>query len=282
MNNKEVVYFDYNIFEDFYKKDPETCDIVNQAKLKYRLPYSPAHLEDLASAMMWREHNKEEAKDASRICAERTFNISSITDNLEIFPAKDAKPTRLVREHPTECMMRVLKCFDRNRELEVREKHLLESMKANDEDGGKSLTFSNQPIDFLSKPEFHTELQKRFSSSRVLTQNARKAGLVDFYWENICKSHEVLEHVLEILMNYLEELRFRPEPLENSRSRMHDVSHIIYATKSDIFVTRDKRFLHKARVAYNYLKIPTKTMHFKDFKKVMTQDSETKTEEPSK
>jgi len=77
----------------------------------------------------------------------------------------------------------------------------------------------------------------------------------------------VLEHVFEILMNYLEEIRFRPEDVKKSRSRMHDVTHAIYATKADIFVTGDDRFYHKVRVAYNFLGVPTKVLFLDDFLK---------------
>ena len=95
--------------------------------------------------------------------------------------------------------------------------------------------------------------------------NKKKAGLEDFKWPSISKSHAVLEHVFEILMNYLEEVRFRPEEVKKSRSRMHDVTHAIYATKAEIFVTGDDRFYHKIKVAYHYLNVLTKILSLEEF-----------------
>ncbi|MOA10043.1 hypothetical protein D3C78_1299130 [compost metagenome] len=163
--------------------------------------------------------------------------------------------------------MRVLEYFDRNRFLDSRERKLLKDLKASDVDGARSRIASNLPVTFLSSAEYDSEIKKKFNSDAVLQENARQAGLPDFSWESISISHQVLEHVFEILMNYLEELRFKPEKVKMARSRMHDVTHAIYATKANFFVTGDDRFCHKVRVAYTYLGVPTKIMHLDEFLK---------------
>jgi hypothetical protein len=74
-----------------------------------------------------------------------------------------------------------------------------------------------------------------------------------------------MEHVFEVIFNYFEEIRYKPDAAKKSRSRMHDVSHAIYAAHSDYFVTNDGNFASKALVAYTYLGVPTQVVYYLKF-----------------
>lgn len=265
MNSKKIVYLDYNIFESYRANDVEGLrSLVDSLKSEYRLPYSPAHMEDLASSIGWRDFEEAEIKPFLKLCESRLQNVIDISNMLEIFPGEGNHPTRLIEEHPGKCLIRVLNHFDRNRYLDVRERMMLDQMKAADTNGERSSIVSNLPPEFLSIPEYAVQLQEKFEASYDLMNNKRQAGLVDLKWPSISQSHAVLEHVFEILMNHLEEIRFRPENVKKSRSRMHDVTHAIYATKADFFVTGDERFFHKVKVAYSFLGVPTKILSLDD------------------
>jgi hypothetical protein len=266
MTAKKVIYLDYNIFESYRVNDVEGLRaVVDGLKDDHVLPYSPAHMEDLASSLAWRDFEEDEIKVALERCQERLQNVIDISKMVEVFPGKEHQPTQIVVEHPGACLVRVLEHFARNRFLDVRERLLLERIKATDTKGERSSKISNLPVDFLSATEYALQIQSKLEASRELMNNKKEAGLEDFKWPSISKSHAVLEHVFEILMNYLEEVRFRPEEVKKSRSRMHDVTHAIYATKADIFVTGDDRFYHKIKVAYHYLNVPTKILSLEEF-----------------
>lgn len=268
MSAKKIIYLDYNIFESYRVNDVEGLRaVVDGLKDEHVLPYSPAHMEDLASSLAWREFDEAEIKLVLKRCEDRLQNVIDISNMVEVFPGKGNSPTCIIKEHPGACLIRVLEHFDRNRFLDVREHTLLDQMKATDAKGERSSKISNLPLEFLSAPEYAMQLQKKFEADHVLMNNKRQAGLVDLKWPCISQSHAVLEHVFEILMNYLEEVRFRPEDVKKSRLRMHDVTHAIYATKTDIFVTGDDRFYHKVRVVYNFLGVPTKVWSLDDFLK---------------
>ena len=50
MTAKKVIYLDYNIFESYRVNDVEGLRaVVDGLKDEHVLPYSPAHMEDLAS-----------------------------------------------------------------------------------------------------------------------------------------------------------------------------------------------------------------------------------------
>lgn len=266
MTAKKVIYLDYNIFESYRANDVEGLRaVVDGLKDEHVLPYSPAHMEDLASSLAWQEFGEDEIKAVLERCEGRLQNVIDISKMVEVFPGQGHKPTRMVEEHPGACLVRVLDHFDRNKFLEVRERELLEQIKATDAKGERSTRMSNLPVEFLSDPEYALQLQKKFEASRELMNNKQEAGLTDLKWPSIARSHAVLEHVFEMLMNYLEEVRFKPEKVKNSRTRMHDVTHAIYATKADVFVTGDDRLYHKARVAYHYLDVPTEVLSLETF-----------------
>ena len=56
----------------------------------------------------------------------------------------------------------------------------------------------------------------------------------------------VLEHSFNYIANWLEMIGYYRESEDKSRSRLHDVSHIIYASYSDLFVSNDKKLIKKA------------------------------------
>ncbi|MQT88035.1 hypothetical protein [Pseudomonas helleri] len=268
MSSKKMIYLDYNLFESYRQNDLAGLRVaVDAIKDKHILPYSPAHMEDLASSLMWKEHSETEIKSLMARSEERLENIIKISKMVEVFPAPSHQPTQVIQEHPGECLLRVLKHFDRNEFLEVRESNLLKGLKASDADGKRASQISNLPVDFLSSPEYDAAILERYAAEWELMQKKKEAGLENLKWPEISKSHEVLEHVFEVLMNYLEEIRFRPEDVKLSRSRMHDVTHSIYATKADYFITGDDRFYHKARAVYDYLGVPTKVLSRKEFLK---------------
>ncbi|RON91648.1 hypothetical protein [Pseudomonas fluorescens] len=268
MTDRKMIYLDYNIFESYRVNDVEDLRAaVDAIKDKHVLPYSPAHLEDLASSLMWKDFDESEIPPLMERSQDRLQNIIDISKSVEVFPAPRHQPTRVIREHPGECLLRVLEHFDRNLFLEVRERNLLEDMKATDVKGERSSRVSNLPVNFLSAPEYDSAIMQKYASDRAFMQKKREAGLTDLKWPDISKSHEVLEHVFEILMNYLEEIRFRPEDINKSRSRMHDVTHAIYATKADYFITGDVRFYHKVRAIYDYLRVPTTVLTLNEFLK---------------
>lgn len=215
MSPKKMIYLDYNLFESYRQDDlPGLREAVDAIKDKHILPYSPAHMEDLASSLMWKEHSEAEIKSLMARSEDRLENIINISKMVEVFPAPSHQPTRVIQEHPGECLIRVLKHFDRNEFLEVRESNLLKGLKANDADGKRACQISNLPVDFLSSPEYDAAILERYAADWALMQKKKEAGLENLKWPDISKSHEVLEHVFEVLMNYLEEIRFRPEDVK--------------------------------------------------------------------
>lgn len=267
MSSRKLIYLDYNVFVYYHdNKEPKIRLHIDKLKGAYRFCYSPAHLEDIGSSLMWyRGRNKAEAKRIAKQTINKAITISKITGDLEIFPGTGSEPAKFIREFPTRCLDRVLKHADRNYFLDPREREMLESFKAQDPKGETSNVMANMPVDFLSRPEYEKPLLEKLKSSLSLAEKCARAGITNYMWESISKSQEVMEHVFEVVFNHLEEIRYKPDAVKKSRSRMHDVSHAIYAAHADYFVTNDGGCASKARVVYSYLGVPTEVVNYLHF-----------------
>lgn len=81
-------------------------------------------------------------------------------------------------------------------------------------------------------------------------------------------NHNMLEKTITVILNFLEKIGYNQE--ENNsvvklRSRMHDVTHAIYGSQADYFVTNDRRFRMKLNATYKYLDIPCIVISPDDF-----------------
>lgn len=267
MSSRKIIYLDYNVFAYYFDGEtPDLCDYVNSLKSTYDFCYSPAHLEDVGSSLMWcGDIDDEEIKKVSQKAIDKVVSISKITNDMEIVPGKGNNPAEFVTEFPAECLHRVLAGAHLNYELDPKERKMLDDYKAQDLEGKISNVMANLPVDFLSRPEYEAPFIRKLDSSPQLMRKCAEAKVSDYSWESISVSHEVMEHVFEVLFNHLEEIRYKPDHVRKSRSRMHDVSHAIYAAHTDFFVTNDGGLASKIRVAYSYLSVPTQVIDYEDF-----------------
>lgn len=271
---QKSVYLDYNIFA--YIFEGAHVDLhrkIEQLRLDYKVPYSPAHIEEVATALMQPKPDASSFLDALKLSHRRLQSISEITSNVELLP-NDSGPTLERIESPWECFIRVIKHYDVNQVIESREEIMLAAFKATDANGELANRNSNLPNDFLSDPKHESDIKLKLYFDVPLALAARKVGVSEIKWPEISRSHALTERTLELVMNHLEEIRYRPEKVSKSRSRMHDVTHAIYAASTDYLVSNDPRFLEKARVAYQYLGIKTKVLSLERFMELETLSCE--------
>lgn len=72
----------------------------------------------------------------------------------------------------------------------------------------------------------------------------------------------VIEFLIELLMKFLYTKRVATD--KNGLSKFFDVTHIIFATQCDIFISGDKKLIKKAQLIYDFLKISTKIIYIED------------------
>ncbi|MGN6899528.1 hypothetical protein ACTHT7_05795, partial [Neisseria sp. P0017.S010] len=75
----------------------------------------------------------------------------------------------------------------------------------------------------------------------------------------------IVEAYINLAANLLEKLGYYRESENKYRSRLHDVSHMIYGAYCDVFVSADKKMINKLKAIYSALNIPTEVLSLLDF-----------------
>lgn len=83
------------------------------------------------------------------------------------------------------------------------------------------------------------------------------------FLRNYFPLHEAL---VEKIFEFLEKIRFYSEKSKDYISSLHDVTHAIYASYCDIFVTNDKRLKKKTEVIFTWLGVDTCVLNKKELK----------------
>lgn len=259
MNSKKI-YLDQNVMSEYLSGgNTVLIDTVLKLKNSNQFLYSPAHMEELAVPFM-----KESNKEMKQRVLEEIDCISELTDNNEVFPGT-TNPMCIKVENPLVCFNRVVDFYPLNSILEQQENEQLEQYKSTDPTGKTAQKMSNQNSSILLQEQHSSALNLRFHLDILAGMSAKQVGLRDFKYPEILKSHATFERCIEITFCYLESIRYRPEAVKKSRSRMHDVSHAIYGSIADILVTDDDRFSKKLQAVYKYWGIETEILSTDDF-----------------
>lgn len=265
MENRKKIYLDYNLVAYYLERKPiDFCEKFDLLRKFFSFPYSPAHLEEIAVPIMMAHKAGNQLESILKLGSDKINNLSAMTGNLALAPREGSK-TVLVREAPIDCLRRVITYYGRNGEVEQNEENFLQNCKNGDPSGDIANRVSSLPVSFLRETEFGQDLKLRLHFDMMCALEARKAKITDFRWPFIGRTHQLLERTLELSFNFLEEIRFKPEKVSKSRSRIHDVTHAIYATSADYLVSNDDRFISKVKAVYSYFGIKTKVISLHEF-----------------
>ncbi|MGF7177127.1 hypothetical protein [Azospirillum doebereinerae] len=255
-----VIYLDYNILmklmDGCLPKVSEKIEELRSSK-KVIFPYSPAHIEEISVS-------KLHGKASDEMILEKLGFIDRFTEQMELHPAR-GRPTRLLKEASLECYKRVVAAP--NDYLHDLEESRLREFSEHE---GKTFTANvstNIPYDRVFDNEDVRSAFRGFMLKRVRNEAFHK---VDSFREqasfpSLRWRHEDVEVIFELLFNFMETIRYSPEPVKKYRSRMHDISHSIYGSAADVIVTDDRRFLRKLRTVYYFLSVGSLALHTDEF-----------------
>lgn len=255
---KKYVYFDYNIVS-YLRKDEFhelTEAFENLDKKSHIVVFSPAHLEDIAVTEMQDNHRSD-------IAREEVGFLEKICHHNGLRPTRRHEPVEFFDESPFDCYKRVLKYYNRNKIAEYIDKQVLAEANANNTPETSPKYMANIPVDTVlseHKAEIISDLAKEFKLSKNETRK-----ILQWKFKQFKKNFALLEGYVNLAANCLEYIGFKREKEENYRSRLHDVSHIIYAAHTNIFVTDDKKLNLKTKAIYSSIDVPTNVMDRKGF-----------------
>lgn len=267
-NSKKIIYLDYNLIAYYCDRtNVPFCEKFDLLRDFCEFPYSPAHLEEIAVPIMKEQKTGNALEAVIALGNSKINNLSVMTKNLELAP-REGLSTIFKRELPIDCLRRVITYYNWNDKVERQEEQFLQKCKDSDPFGDIANKISNFPTSFLCDTEFGEKLDTKLRSDLMCITEANKVKITSFKWPFIGRSHQLLERTLELSFDFLEEIRFKPEKVSKSRSRMHDVTHAIYATSADYLISNDDRFIAKTKAVYNYFKIKTKVISLDEFIKI--------------
>lgn len=274
------LYIDHNIFiQTLYVNELKTylCQLSNK---NVNVIYSPAHIEEIHKVYANEQSNFKDRMPGL------LANISEITNNKESFPT--AKGLVIKIENPNECYLRVSEYDTRDRvevdglsKMGVDKKHYAELL-AQDK---HNQSISNIPNDKIWEHPAVKQIVDDLNNNiqMIIQQNNSSIDVKRLYMLGINKklpssfkfkrgnfsrlvnSHKELEYTIEVLFRVLNYCGYYADKKpETAISGIHDVSHAIYATKADVFVTTDNRFAQRCMAVYSFLGIKTKVIACKE------------------
>lgn len=257
------IYLDYNLFAHLH----EGTNLALQAKMsalsdRHKFPYSPAHMEEIASGLARPSDTPPLDRLAAAFC--KIDDVSRTSRNVQLSPTT-LGPMVTKEEQPLECFLRVMRHYRKEPAVEKNDWYTRDSVKKANVCGDLANQLPNLPSEFPASREARENLRLELFFRSDLPLICRAHGVNDIYWPTISYHFPVLQRAIELTMGFLEETSYLPEQVRQARSLEHDVAHSIYASGCEQFVTNDKRLYEKARVTYTYLSIPTEVLMLEDF-----------------
>lgn len=237
--DKPVLYFDFNTYICLKKNVP-----IENVTDEYQFVYSPAHLEELANSIRENDfiYNESIENDLKY--------LSDLTNNMEFLPDID-EGIKMCIESPYFPLKRVIEDYEGTTLSEQLEKNFLENRQPIKKEQRVKVRGS-EISGVLSTPE-----AEKLMSTQAWYKDYKNIGDKEKFWSKYKNNYNFLFTSLVELVNVIEILDNNPEPSRKFRSHLHDTTHLIYATKSDIFVTHDNRLYDKAIEIYTFLGVKT-------------------------
>ncbi|MDG3008394.1 hypothetical protein [Paludisphaera mucosa] len=282
----KTIYLDHDVFVRLRRDErPGLAGHIAAFKQEeFLFTYSPAHLEEIAVII----REVQDQTEAEKRVAESIAILSQTTGNWEFLPAEHNQgPSRLIQEDPRICMSRVLDGYELTLAAEENERSLM-SMKSaaafEEVYGELGADVKAEPgVPLFERRRAEDEInvlavnnlapENLFTDSKVLAGLGVKLWNYNYEWNldtlpkgaELLASHKTRETVVNLVFAYLEQIGYRADSFDKFRSRMHDVSHAIYAAAANVVVTGDGRYLMRLRAAHRFLGLPTLPLSLDEF-----------------
>lgn len=210
-------------------------------------PYSPAHVEEIARA-----HQLERGLPLDGKMA----NLAQVSGGIAMMPTSDG-PAEIRSEDPRLCLERVLR--DRGRELT---EDVVELERARYEAGDMSRPAGEWAAARRSVQKCTPDTV--FSNAHVMAWIDNLARNLHFRRRtaSFAERRDTIATLFDVLNMHGFQAEPRPHRTEN---RVHDVTHAIYATYADVFVSNDRKLRNTAKAVYLWCGLETEVIDRPEF-----------------
>jgi hypothetical protein len=242
-----------NIMINYRKQENEDLiKVINYVSKNENIffPYSPAHIEEIAVI------RRKGGKSSNKYINQNLRVVSKISKNYEYKPSD--KGILLVSEKPKICFDRVVEDYPNT------------TIKAEGWERDKVSSWNTLKIKYTSDELDKMLPEEIFKDNDIVDLLKKKLSppYIPKYYE-FQYNFKTIEVLLEVIFDFLDEIGYKNDKRaikkEKYRSRMHDISHGIYATKASVIVTDDANFKDKLTAVYSLLAISTKIISSEEF-----------------
>lgn len=250
------LYFDHNVIIDLQNnRRPNLVECISKIdRSEYQIPFSPAHIEEIAALVMHYGETEEIANHKLDFLAE-------ITQSTALLPFKRNDTNQVEEggiyvssENPKTTYDRVIFHYKNNKIAEDHQKEKIANGERLEEALGVSSKEANnldikKEID-LFKPRLHQIILENCDMKM-----APQCHEINF--EYLRRSFPLHEMTVEKIFEFLEARRYFPDKSTQFLSGLHDTTHAIYAAYCDVLVTNDNKLSKKAAATFSWLGIKT-------------------------
>ena len=264
------LYFDYNVISYLRTGKLPTnisCEIIYKIdfiKQNFSVAFSPAHLEDIAVSKMRCGVSDDIVE------AEIAF-LTKLAGRNSLRPVTREKLKIYYDEYPIDCYKRVIENYGGNDIAEEIDRFVIEDANKNPISNPKEIN-NIPPEQVLSENRKYREIISiDLFDHGIVKNHCERIKSLEWKFDDIKDRFYIFEAYVNFAANLLEKMGYFREKEKKYRSRLHDVSHIIYAAYCDIFVSSDKKMLNKTKAIYSMLDVPTKVISFDEFQKILNE-----------
>ena len=252
------VYLDHNLIV-YLRKDlsQELTEKIDKLKRNgCEFIFSPAHLEEVAVSFKRSGVSKEVVDSDIKF-------LTSLCHNNSLRPVTRDE-VRYGTEYPKECYQRVISTYELNDIAETIDERVIND--ANKNPAGSPKEMNNlEPTKIFNHIHYIELTLLSLMNEGLITQSEATANLTKWPNLNLKDRFCVLAHSVNFAANMLEKMGYFREETKKARSRLHDVTHMVYGRYADIFVTNDTKLLKKTQAIYSLLGIPTLVLSMDEF-----------------
>lgn len=248
--NIPLFYLDNNAFIGVKKLLDKYKTLRDNPIQNNQIVYGPAHLEELANS------NRNNILELTTEIYSDLNILNEITNTVEFLPS-ECKGIVLVKENSMNGYVRVINEYDKTIIAEIEEMIFLIFRATIRKEKGLHLRGDNIK-NVLESNVAQKFLSKSFEWYGEYSENKEK------FWNKHKEDYDFLFQTMEELSKLIDVLDNNPEPTRLYRSHLHDVTHLIYASHADYFITDDKRLRKKFEEVKRFFGFNTLLLSFKE------------------
>lgn len=247
--NKKLIYLDNNVINELENNENLFNEMLKLNE-KFQIIYSSINVEEIA--------RREKSNHIETI-----NKLSVLTNNIGVFRTNDNK-IKIFNENPIYSYNRIIEVgLDLNNAIEnYRELvNFDNTVEDNNYNTQKHRDYINSNNNIIEDDECRDIL------SKALVKYGKNLSLEDYESMPISyfESYSNLNSSIYALMNALMFVGYKPDKNKKKntiRSGVYDIEHLIFASKSNIFLTHDKKFSQRATIIFKILNINTEVIYF--------------------